>query len=158
MIGKIERNINISNTYLKLSQEDESAASELAKLGKYRVACYLILQSMEKLIRSKIFSLINADNDFFRDENRNHSIESAFDMLINILSTDNIQKEQIRAQFASNVLLKTNSNHLHNNLRYPYFQKRKSHYVLLNVDASDYEILVSRLNVLKSFIKDIHLL
>ena len=154
-VGTFRRQVNVSKEYLDLARSDEIAAEKLSQVDCYRQACYFIIQSMEKYIRAKIFSLVNADVKYFRDENRNHSLDSAIDFLIKVISSDPIIQQQVAKQLAEYVLVNTKYNHLHNNLRYPaYFEKHES-YSMLDVSRTDYQILFDRLSSLKSFLNDI---
>lgn len=111
---------------------------------------------MEKYIRAQIFSLVNADVKYFRDENRNHSLDSAIDFLIKVISSDPIIQQQVSKQLGEYVLVNTKYNHLHNNLRYPaYFSKSES-YSMLDVGREDYQMLCNRLSSLKHFLNDIN--
>lgn len=154
-VGTFRQRVNVSKEYLALASSDEIAAEKLSQVDYYRQACYFIIQAMEKYIRAKIFSLVNADIKYFRDENRNHSLDSAIDFLIKVVSSDPITQQQVSKQLTEYVLVNTKYNHLHNNLRYPaYFQKYDS-YSMLDVGREDYQMLCNRLSLLKSFLNDI---
>ncbi|WP_429168616.1 HEPN domain-containing protein [Aeromonas rivipollensis] len=155
-VGSFRRQVNVSQEYLALARSDEVAAEKLSQVDCYRQACYFIIQSMEKYIRAKIFSLVRADVKYFRDENRNHSLDSAIDFLIKVISSDSIIQQQVSKQLAEYVLVNTKYNHLHNNLRYPaYFSKSDSYYIL-DVGREDYQTLFNRLSSLKHFLNDIN--
>lgn len=155
-IGSFRKKVNASQEYFSLARSDEIAAEKLSQVECYRQACYFIIQSMEKYIRAKIFSLVRADVKYFRDENRNHSLDSAVDFLIKVISSDPIIQKQVSKQLAEYVLVNTKYNHLHNNLRYPaYFSKSES-YSMLDVSREDYQMLFNRLSSLKHFLNDIN--
>ncbi|WP_373871738.1 hypothetical protein, partial [Aeromonas caviae] len=109
-VGTFRRQVNVSKEYLDLARSDEIAAEKLSQVDCYRQACYFIIQSMEKYIRAKIFSLVNADVKYFRDENRNHSLDSAIDFLIKVISSDPIIQQQVSKQLAEYVLVDTKYN------------------------------------------------
>lgn len=111
---------------------------------------------MEKYIRAKIFSLVRADVKYFRDENRNHSLDSAIDFLIKVISSDPIIQQQVSKQLAEYVLVDTKYNHLHNNLRYPAYFSKSDSYSMLDVSREDYQMLFNRLSSLKHFLNDIN--
>ena len=155
-IGSLNHRIHVSNTYKELSKSDERAALALFYSKEYRQSCYFIIQSMEKLIRAKIFSLVNANNEYFRNRNRSHSLEDAVDFLIDVVSTDEAVKAQVTQQLKKYVLGNIHYNYLHNNLRYPSYSKRYDSYSLLQVGKSDCEALFSKMESLKLFLRDIH--
>lgn len=154
-IGTFKYNINVANSYQELATSDEAAAKLLLKHGEYRQSCYFTLQSMGKLIRAKIFTLVDAKNDYFRNENRSHSVEDAINFLVKVISADEIIKEQVKQQVTKYVLGDVKSNHLHNNLRYPIYFQRSNYYALLDITKSDAEILLERMELLKKFIVNI---
>ena len=155
-IGKFTHEVNASNVYRELSLSDEKSALLLFKGGEYRQSCYFIVQAMEKIIRAKIFTLVNANNEYFRDRNRNHSLEDAVDFLIEILSTNDHVKAQIGMQLRQYVLGGLKYNFLHNNLRYPLYSKKHNSYSKLEVSKNDCDILFSKLDSLKKFLADMH--
>lgn len=155
-IGKFRHEINVSSEFDQLSRDDEAAADSLAERGQLRQACYFIIQAMEKAIRAKIFTLVNPNIEYFRGRNRTHSLESAVEFLIEIISTDKIIQEQVSLQLNSHVLGNTKYGHLHNNLRYPVYFKRRDSYSTLDVEADDFKKLRSRLQLLRKFLNDLH--
>ncbi|MGL5039939.1 MAG: hypothetical protein ACRC6D_07420 [Aeromonas sp.] len=154
-IGSFRREINTSQEYLSLARADEKAAEELNQASFHRQACYFIIQSMEKYIRSMIFSLVNSKLDFFRDENRNHSLDSAVEFLVKIISSDQIIQQQVLKQLSEHVLGGIKYNYLHNNLRYPNYSRKSNSYSMLEVEKKDYQQLSERLLALKNFLNDI---
>lgn len=154
-LGKINYNINVSEGFRIQSISDERAANILFENGAYKQSSYYIIQAMEKLIRSKIFTLVDARNEYFRDRNRTHSLEDAADFLIDILGTNEVVKKQVSNQLYNFVLGDTKYNYLHNNLRYPFYSKKFNSYSSLDFEKSDANILLGRLGSLKKFLKDI---
>ncbi|MDN3562080.1 HEPN domain-containing protein [Vreelandella neptunia] len=155
-IGKFRHQINVSNEFSQLSRDDEEAACMLAEKGHFRQACYCIVQAMEKLIRAKIFSLVNANIEYFRIRNQTHSIDSAVDFLIEIISNDQTIREQVSSQLKYHVLGDTKYSYLHNNLRYPSYFNKYNSYSILEVDFRDFELLMNRFKLLKKFLHDLH--
>jgi hypothetical protein len=154
-IGKFKRNVSAASEYSMLSTQDEKAAAILAEHSHYRQACSLLLQAMEKSIRAKIFTLVNPNIEYFRDKNKHHSLDSAVEFLIEIVSTDPLIKEQILTQLTTHVLGKTRYGQLHNDLRYPkYFQNFDS-YSLLETHQADFDMLQSRLTALRRFLAEL---
>jgi len=125
-------------------------------VGHFRHACYFLIQSIEKSIRSKIFTLVNPNIEYFRERNRTHSVESAVDFLIEIVSTDTLVKDQVRQQMASHVLGNTEYTQLHNNLRYPAYFRKYDSYSVLDINKNDYDELKKRLYLLRKFLDDLH--
>lgn len=154
-IGKFTHKINVSSTFLNLAQSDEKAAILLSQSGHYQQSCYFIIQSMEKHIRAKIFTLVNPNNDYFRARNQSHSLEDAVEFLIEIISTDELIKAQVSNQIKGYVLGDTNYKQLHNNLRYPTYFSKYDSYSSLSVAESDSRRLFERLDVLKNFLNDL---
>lgn len=154
-VGVFRRQINVSQEYLALARSDEIAAEKLSQVDCYRQTCYFIIQSMEKYIRAKTFRLVRADLKFLRDENRNHSLDSAIDFLIKVISSDPIIQQQVSKQLTEHVLVNTKCNHLHNNLRYPEYFSKYDSYSMLDVGREDCQMLFDRLSSLKNFLNDI---
>ena len=155
-IGKFRHKINVSSEFIELSKNDENASYLLAEKGMFRQACYLLIQAMEKAIRAKVFSLVNPNIEYFRERNRTHSLDSAVEFLIEIISTNNIIKKQVSEQLKKHVLGNTQYGHLHNNLRYPAYFKKYDSYSIIEVGKSDFELLSSRLQLLRKFLSDLH--
>ena len=155
-IGTFSHKVNAAKTYLELSKSDERAAILLAEHREYRQACYFLIQSMEKLLRSEIFTRINPNNPHFRDMNKSHSVEKAADLLIEIVSTNETVKSQVSRQLKDYVLGKTNYSYLHNNLRYPTYFNKFDSYSILSVEKSDFIALSNSLELLKKFLADLH--
>jgi HEPN domain-containing protein len=155
-IGKFRYKINVASEFAQMSKDDEIAADALANVGHFRQACYFLIQSIEKSIRAKIFTLVNPNNVYFRERNRSHSIESAVEFLIEIVSTDDLVKEQVSQQIASNALGKTKYSRLHNDLRYPAYFEKDDSYSILDINKSDYTELKRRLSLLRKFLDDLH--
>jgi HEPN domain-containing protein len=157
-IGKPRHNIDVSSEYFSLASEDEKAALILKDAGKYRQAIYFTVQAMEKYIRAKIFSYINPKNDTFREMNRNHSVDEAVALFIDIVSPEIRVKEQVREQLERYVVGDIKFNHLHNNLRYPFYSEKYNSFSCLDVTSADAELFIQKLNFLKKFLKDIDLI
>lgn len=155
-IGKFRHKITVSSEFFELSKSDEVAARILANQGQFRQACYLLIQAMEKAIRAKIFSLVNANLEYFRDRNRTHSLESAIEFLIEIVSTDALVRAQISLQLKTHVLGNTKYGQLHNDLRYPSHFKKHDSYSIIEVEKPDFDILNTRLTLLRKFLDDLH--
>lgn len=154
-IGRFKHKVNASLSYQQLSESDEKAAIILYDNGAYNQACYYAIQAMEKVIRAKIFTLVDANNSYFRDRNKSHSVEDAVSFLIEVISSNEAVKIQVNNQLKEHVLGITKYNFLHNNLRYPVFFKNYNSYSLLEVEKEDARELLDRLKLLKTFIKDI---
>ena len=86
-LGKVKHRIDVSNEYEVLAKKDEEVSKLLFKNGEYKHAIYFCIQAMEKYIRSKIFSIVNPNLEYFRKRNQNHSVEDAIEFLLEIVST-----------------------------------------------------------------------
>ena len=155
-IGKFKHKVDVSIEFANLAREDEASAETLADNNQFRHACSLIVQAMEKSIRAKIFTLVNPNIEYFRSRNRTHSLDSAIEFLIEIVSTDEIVQQQVSQQLKNHVLEDTNYGHLHNNLRYPTYSNKYNSYSILSVESNDFERLKGRLHSLKKFLNDLH--
>ena len=67
-IGRFRHKVKVSVEYANTSKSDEAAAQALAQSGHYRQACYFLIQAIEKAIRSKIFTLVNPNLEYFREK------------------------------------------------------------------------------------------
>ena len=157
-VGRLRHNIDVSSEYFSLAAEDEKAALVLKDAGIYRQSSYLIVQAMEKYLRGKIFSYVNPRNQAFRDMNRNHSVEEAAKLFIEIISPETRVKEQVQEQLNRYVLEDIRFNTLHNNLRYPFYSERYNSFSCLDVTEEDVELLIQKLSFLKNFLRDIDLI
>ena len=107
---------------------------------------------------AKIFSIVNPNLEYFRKKNQSHSLESAIQFLLEIISSsDPLIKKQIEQQLSC-VLGDTRYSQLHNNLRYPAYFTKYDSYSILEIKLKDYNILKERLNLLKDFLNDLHMI
>ena len=154
-IGRLRRNVDVSSEYYKFAQEDEQIGLPLKDMEKYRHCMYFLIQAMEKYVRSKIFTIIDANNTYFRERNRSHSLENALEFFVEIISIDAHIRKQVKEQLDRYVLDGIKYSLLHNDLRYPFYGERFHSYSSLEVTREDSEILLQRLNFLKRFLQDI---
>lgn len=104
----------------------------------------------------RFFTLVNPNIQYFRERNRTHSVEDAVEFLLEIISTDEIVRNQVSKQLKDNVLGDIRYNHLHNNLRYPSYFTKFDSYSILNITKQDFDILSNKLSLLKLFLEDLH--
>lgn len=123
----------------------------LMQAGVYRQACYFFLQSMEKRVRAKAFSIVDASRREIRDLHRDHSVDAAITFLLEVIRIDEHAKEQIKTQLHTYFSGDINFRHLHNNLRYPYFDAQGRAW-LIDIGPQDCELLQTRLGFLKNFL------
>lgn len=155
MIGKLDRDVDVSYEYGRLAADDERVGIMLKNAGEYRHSIYFLIQAMEKYIRAKIFSLVNAQLQYYRDQERHHSVEDAAAFLLKVVHTNDEMRNRISKQLHDFVLGDIRFNHLHNDLRYPYYSERHKSFICLNVGKSDCDLIVEKLNALKSFLAGI---
>lgn len=155
-IGIFKHKINVASEFSQTSKEDEAAAEILAQAGKFQQACYFLIQAIEKCVRAKIFTLVNPNIEYFRERNRSHSVESAVEFLIEIISTNKTIQEQVLQQINLHVLGNTDYSRLHNNLRYPSYFKKYDSYSILETNQNDFNELKKRLSLLRKFLSDLH--
>lgn len=154
-IGKIKKITNIANNYYELALSDEEAGDYLAKGRKYRQAMYFYIQAMEKYIKAKIFSKVNAKIEYFSEKSRHHSINESIKFLVEVISSDDIVKEQIKQQIETHVLQGIKFNKLHNQLRYPT-QTYSGEYICLEYTQNDCNDIKNALNSLKTYLNNFY--
>ena len=138
--------------YLKLAKEDENVAFILKETKQYKHSIYFFIQAMEKYIRAKIFSKLSPENEYFRDLNKHHSIETSGAFLLDIYCIDSNTKKHIKSMFDSMVFGDIHFNKLHNNLRYPFFNPHKKSFFSSNYGKEDCELIEIKLENLKKFL------
>ena len=151
-LGNINEIRNVQEEYLKLAKEDENAAFILKESKQYKHSIYFFIQAMEKYIRAKIFSKISPENEYFRDLNKHHSIETSGAFLLDIFCIDPNTKSHIKSMFDSAVFGDIYFNQLHNNLRYPFFNPKKKSFFSCNYGKEDCELIEIKLENLKKFL------
>lgn len=154
-LGNTVQKNDVSYEYKVLAKKDEEVSNFLFKKGEYRHAIYFCIQAMEKYIRSKIFSLVNPNLEYFRNRNRNHSVEDAIEFLLEIISTDVNFRNNIRQQLFVSILGEINYQQLHNNLRYPFYSKRFDSYSVNTYTIEDYKFVENGLQKLKIYLNDL---
>lgn len=155
LLGTTKKVINLEDEYVLLAKEDEKVAQLLKYSKQYRHSIYFYIQAMEKLIRAKIFSKVNPDNEYFRDSNRHHSIESSGDFLLQIYCVDSTIKNQIKKMFDDAIFSDIHFNKLHNNLRYPFYNNKNKYHLMCQYTDEDCTFIENKLKNLKSFLNDL---
>lgn len=156
MVGKPIRNVDASSEYYELASTDERVGLMLMEKGEHRHSILLLIQAMEKYTRAKIFSIIDAKNQHFREDERDHDFVKALKKLVLILSKkDAFLGEQVQKQIDNYVVGDIKFNHLHNNLRYPYYSERFNTYSAMQYNRADNEVIAQRLVALKQFLEGI---
>lgn len=155
-LGQIKHDINVSDEYEFLAKRDEEVSQLLYKNGEYQHAIYFAIQAMEKYIRSKIFSLVNPNLEYFRNRNRSHSVEEAIEFLLEIITTDKVLRNTIREQLFVSILGNINYHHLHNNLRYPFYSHKFDSYSVITYMKEDYIFVENGLQKLKIYLVDLN--
>lgn len=110
---------------------------------------------MEKYVRAKTFTFVDAKNAYFRKRERNHSIEDALEFLVEVISGNPVIREQIKKQLHEYVIGEIKFNWLHNNLRYPFYSERYNSYSSFEVTSSDNDVVAQKLKALKAFLSEI---
>lgn len=155
-LGNIKHRINVSYEYEVLAKKDEEVSHLLDKRGEYQHAIYFAVQAMEKYIRSKIFNLVNPNLEYFRNRNRTHSVEDAIEFLLEIQIQDKVLRNSIREQIFVSILGDINYQHLHNNLRYPFYSQKFESYSIVTYTKKDYEFVENGLQKLKTYLNDLN--
>ncbi len=155
-IGRLDYDvINVADEYQRLAMADEEVGRFLLANQKYRHAVYCFVQAMEKHVRFKIFTLVNADLEYFRNRTRTHNVDDLLSFLVEIVSANPLVQEQIRNQLDRFVLEGVRFGKLHNDLRYPVYLERSQSYARLQVEKNDAELALQKLEKLKVFLLDI---
>ena len=139
-----------------MAASDEAAGVVLNDAGVYQQATYFFVQAMEKYVRREIFRRVNATTDWFRNKTITHELEDLIDFLIEILSTNDAVRAQIKKQLYDHVLGGVRFARLHNNLRYPFYSSRYNNYSRLVVEKTDAALALEKLSRLKKFLDDLH--
>lgn len=155
-IGKIKVDVDLAYEYQKMALEDENVAKLLKHNRQYRHSIYFFIQSMEKYIKSKIFTLVNPNNEFYIQKNRHHSLYSSVEFLIEVISPDENIRNQIKQQFNKYVFKELNSINLHNNLRYPFYNDKRKSYTKVEYNEHDCKYIEDMLDNLKKYLNDLN--
>jgi len=153
-LGTVRRGVDVTHEYLRLAREDERAGLLLQEAGHCRHAIYFLLQAMEKYVRARIFQRVDPQNEYFRNQHRNHSVDDAVDFFVQVVSADSHVREQIKRQLEQYVYRGIRFNWLHNDLRYPSYSQRDASYACLDLSSDDVKAFVERLNFLKKVLAD----
>lgn len=154
-LGQVRHKIDVSYEYEVLAKKDEEVSNLLFRNGEYKHAIYFCVQAMEKYIRSRIFSLVNPNLEYFRKRNKNHSVEDAIEFLLEIISTDENLRSTIRQQLFVSILGEINYHQLHNNLRYPFYSQKFDSYSVTTYTVEDYKFVENGLQKLKVYLNDL---
>ena len=154
-IGRLTHNVEAAFEYRRLAAEDERVGLALRQAGEYRHSIYFLVQAMEKYVRAKTFSIVDARNAYFRERERSHSVEAALEFLVEVINGNETVRDQIKKQLRDYVLGNIRFNLLHNDLRYPFYSERFNSYSTLHVNERDNEVVVQKLNSLKTFLEGI---
>lgn len=158
-IGRLEHNVtDVASEYEALAQSDEEVGVLLLRNGRYRHAAYFFVQAMEKYVRHRIFWFVNPNTMWFIEQARTHDLEKLIDLLVNIVSNNISMKDRVKEQIYLHVLGGVRFAKLHNDLRYPTYSKKYDSYSMLRVTIEDAEFTYQKLQQLKTYLKDIHML
>lgn len=143
LVGKktlLHTSLDVANEYKEIAEKDLKAAQLLMSNGLYNEAYYYYIQSMEKNIKKRICEIIDVTNPFFADQMRDigHSLDDAIEFLLRVISGNNeVMYQQIKKQIVEKVLKEIRFSSVHNNVRYPYFNRHKKEYIYLNITYDD---------------------
>ena len=155
-IGQLNYDIrDIAEEYHRLAMEDEEVGRLLLANRRYRHAVYCFVRAMEKHVRYKIFTLVNADHEYFRERTRTHNLDDLLSFLVEIVSGNSLIQEQFRMQLNHFVLEGVRFGKLHNDLRYPIRVEKSNSFAILQIDRQDAELALQKLEKLKVFLQDI---
>ncbi len=155
-IGKFTHNLTqVADEYLAVAKHDEKIGNQLIVHREYRHGIYFLIQAMEKYVRASIFRLVNPNTAYFRERTRTHDVDELIVFLIEIISADELIRQQIKTQLDEYVLQGVWFGKLHNDLRYPKYSEKYENYSLLQVTSNDAQIVSSRLQLLKKYLADL---
>ena len=155
-IGRLETKIkgeDLSKKYKQLYKKDLESANVLIENGLYNQAAYFLIQTIEKMLRSKIFSKVNGDIEYYREKNRSHNISDGIEFLVDVTGFDDLAKEDLKNQLNNTVLETEIISRLNNNLRYPIYSKKYESYSLLILTVKDTDRLLLMVNKLESYLE-----
>lgn len=155
-IGTINREVDISYEYYNLALEDEKVAILLKNKGEYRHSIYFFIQAMEKYIKSKIFTLVNPNLEYYINKNKHHSLDDSIEFLIEVISPDENIRNQVKLYFNKYVFKDLSFRNLHNNLRYPFYDRSRGYYNIIKFDIEDCRYIEEMLENLKKYLKDLN--
>lgn len=155
-IGTINREVDISYEYYNLALEDEKVAILLKNKGEYRHSIYFFIQAMEKYIKSKIFTLVNPNLEYYINKNKHHSLDDSIEFLIEVISPDENIRNQVKLYFNKYVFKDLSFRNLHNNLRYPFYDRSRGYYNIIKFDIEDCKYIEEMLENLKKYLKDLN--
>ena len=155
-IGTINREVDISYEYYNLALEDEKVAILLKNKGEYRHSIYFFIQAMEKYIKSKIFTLVNPNLEYYINKNKHHSLDDSIEFLIEVISPDENIRNQVKLYFNKYVFKDLSFRNLHNNLRYPFYDRSRGYYNIIKFDIGDCKYIEEMLENLKKYLKDLN--
>jgi len=105
------------------------------------------------MLRSKIFSKVNGDLEYYRERNRSHNISDGIDLLIDITGFDELTKKGLKEQLNNKILETDIISRLNNNLRYPSYSKKFESYSLLVISEKDINRLLVMIKNLESYLE-----
>lgn len=154
-LGTVRHSVDVTDEYKLLAIKDEEVALLLKYNRQYRHSIYFFIQAMEKYIRSKIFSKVNANLEYFRNRNKSHSLGNAIEFLIEIVSSDDNVRNQVKKQLNDFVLENIRFQQLHNNLRYPFYSHKYDSYLVAEYSEEDCIFIEKKLEALKKYLVQI---
>jgi HEPN domain-containing protein len=147
---------DVGTAYLRLADQDEAAAIDLLRAGRYRHALYQTVQAMEKRIRARALLLSDAPEQLCHQLERTHSLIDSLEALISNVSPNERVRKQVRDMLCRNVLEGINFARLHNDLRYPFYLPERQSFMVLEVSLSDAQAMLRRSQILQRYLQDFH--
>ena len=111
---------------------------------------------MEKYIKSKIFTLVNPNLEYYINKNKHHSLDDSIEFLIEVISPDENIRNQVKLYFNKYVFKDLSFRNLHNNLRYPFYDRSRGYYNIIKFDIEDCKYIEEMLENLKKYLKDLN--
>ena len=156
-IGTFRRKVGVlAAEYQHLADEDEAVGLLLLAQNRHRHAAYLFIQAMEKVVCACILQLRNDQE--MRERLKHHRLDDIVETLIGCLESHEFPldlRDALKKQLDGLVIRGLKFGELHNNLRYPRFQGRQGRFEVLELGLTDADSLLSRLEALKKFAKEI---
>lgn len=154
-LGRALKVASVVNEFDDLARADEDAARRLFEHGCFRQAVYFTYQSMEKLVRGRIFARISPDEQAFQRLNATHNLVDSLEILVSVYCTTESHRPHVLRTLLEGVLQDVEIRHLNNDLRYPFYDKNRGHMVR-RYEAEDVNRILGCLQGMKTFLKDLH--
>ena len=85
-----------------------------------------------------------------------YSLDYSIEFLIEVISPDENIRNQVKLYFNKYVFKDLSFRNLHNNLRYPFYDRSRGYYNIIKFDIEDCKYIEEMLENLKKYLKDLN--